>query len=390
MAVLSRQPWRELPPEAAGVLAPGLPALAEEIIEAISEGVPEYALPLEGAFGRGLRRGVEEALGRFLDLFGTEGDEADPRREIYVELGRGELRAGRPLEALLAAYRLGARVAWRRQAAAGEEAGLDPQTLYLLAESIFAYIDEISAESVEGYALAQAAVAGEAQRRRRALARLLIQDPPADPDAVRAASEAAGWSLPEQLAAVVTDTEDADALALRLGQGTIAVSDPAGACALVPDPGAPGRRASIERSLSGRKAGLGPAGPWVTAPLSVQRARAALSLDGDGLIVADDRRLDLLLASDPRLTRDLAAAWLAPLDGETEASRARLTETLAAWLDHQGRTERVAAALDVHPQTVRYRLTRLRDLFGADLDDPGARRELAIAVAARSAADRAG
>jgi DNA-binding PucR family transcriptional regulator len=66
----------------------------------------------------------------------------------------------------------------------------------------------------------------------------------------------------------------------------------------------------------------------------------------------------------------------------------RLTETLAAWLDHQGRTERIAAALDVHPQTVRYRLARLRDLFGKDLDDPGARRELTIAVAARSAADR--
>ncbi len=49
---------------------------------------------------------------------GRVGEDADPRREIYVELGRGELRAGRPLEALLAAYRLGARVAWRRQAAA--------------------------------------------------------------------------------------------------------------------------------------------------------------------------------------------------------------------------------------------------------------------------------
>jgi len=124
MVAISSQPWRDLPSEAAAVLAPGLPALADEIIEAISQGVPEYALPLEGRFGRGLRRGVEEALRRFLDLFGSEGAEADPRREIYVELGRGELRAGRPLEALLAAYRLGARVAWRRQAAAGEAAGL--------------------------------------------------------------------------------------------------------------------------------------------------------------------------------------------------------------------------------------------------------------------------
>ena len=264
-------------------------------------------------------------------------------------------------------------MAWRRQAAAGEAAGLEPQTLYLLAESIFAYIDEISAESVEGYALEQAAAAGEAQRRRRALARLLIQDPPADPDAVQVAAEAAGWPLPERLAAVVAGTEDADALALRLGQGDHRRRRPAGACALVPDPDAPGRRAQLERALDGRKAALGPAGPWTAAPLSAQRARSALALDGEGLIVADDRRLDLLLATDPRLTRDLAAGRLAPLDAETEASRARLTETLAAWLDHQGRTERVAAALDVHPQTVRYRLARLRELFGDRAGRPGTR-----------------
>ena len=237
------------------MLAPGLPALAEEIIEAISQGVPEYALPLEGSFGRGLRRGVEEALGRFLDLFGSDGGEADPRREIYVELGRGELRAGRPLEALLGAYRLGARVAWRRQAAAGEAAGLEPQTLYLLAESIFAYIDEISAESVEGYALEQAAAAGESQRRRRRLARLLVQDPPADPEAVRTAAEAAGWPLPDTVAAVVVRTDDPGALAL--GPDVIAADDPAGACALVPDPDAPGRRRSSRSALADVECALG-------------------------------------------------------------------------------------------------------------------------------------
>ena len=379
MAAIPTQPWRDLPPVAATVFAPGLPALADEIIEAISQGVPEYALPLEGAFGRGLRRGVEEALRRFLDLFGSEADDADPRREIYVELGRGELRAGRPLEALLAAYRLGARVAWRRQAAAGEAAGLEPDTLYLLAESIFAYIDEISAESVEGYALEQAAAAGESQRRRRRLVRLLVQDPPPDPESVRAASEAAGWSLPDTVAAIVVRTGEPDALAL--GPGVIAADDPAGACVLVPDPDAPGRRRQLEVALGDLECALGPTGPVTAAPVSAQRARAALGLGKEtGLVVAADHHLDLLLAADPRLTRDLAAARLAPLEGETAASRARLSETLSAWLDHQGRTDRVAAALDVHPQTVRYRVGRLRDLFGDALDDPSARRELSIAL----------
>ncbi len=40
------------------------------------------------------------------------------------------------------------------------------------------------------------------------------------------------------------------------------------------------------------------------------------------------------------------------------------------WLAEQGRLGPVAQRLGVHPQTARYRLGRLRELFGASLDDP--------------------
>jgi DNA-binding PucR family transcriptional regulator len=43
----------------------------------------------------------------------------------------------------------------------------------------------------------------------------------------------------------------------------------------------------------------------------------------------------------------------------------------------------VAKALHVHPQTVRYRLARLRELFGSRLDDPDGRFELELALRAR-------
>jgi len=363
------------------LLAPQLPAVADEIIAAISEGVPDYARPLEGPFGRGLRRGVEEALRRFLDLFGSDSDEPDPRREIYVELGRGELRAGRPLEALLAAYRLGARVAWRRLADAGEQAGLAPQTLYRLAEAIFAYIDEISAESVEGFAIEQAAAAGERQRRRQLLARLLVQEPPADAAAIESAATDAGWPLPDVLAAVVCEGEEPDRLALELGPDVIAVLYPPGVCALVPDAGAPGRRAELQAALADRVAALGPTVAWNAAVGSASRARDTLDLSsGPGLLSADDHRLELLMRADRPLARELADHALEPLDQETAASQDRLRRTLAAWLREQGRTERVAASLHVHPQTVRYRMSRLRELFGDSLDDPDRRFELDLAL----------
>ena len=43
----------------------------------------------------------------------------------------------------------------------------------------------------------------------------------------------------------------------------------------------------------------------------------------------------------------------------------------------------MAAELHVHPQTARYRIARLRELLGEQLDDPDARFELELALRAR-------
>src|SRR5215213_2172283 len=228
--MVAEHPWEALPPEVAAVLRPELPGLADEIVAELSRGVPDYARPLEGPFGQALRAGVEEALGRFTTFVGSPGTDPDAGSEVYLNLGRGEMRAGRSLDALLAAYRLGARVAWRRLAAAGERAGLSPRTLYTLAEAIFAYIDELSALSIEGYAREQAAAAGALQRRRQRLAALLVQDPPAAPATVEAAASNAGWRLPRSLSVLVVESgessEGAERLAVRLGPEALVTHQP--------------------------------------------------------------------------------------------------------------------------------------------------------------------
>src|SRR5215210_8503354 len=170
-------PWRDLPPELAEVIEPELPEATEEILATIAREVPEYARPLEGAFGAGIRTGVTEALRQFVALIRDPDAGREPGRDVYVGLGRGELRQGRTLDSLQSAYRVGARVAWRRAADAARRAGVDAEVLSLLAESIFAYIDELSADSVEGYAQAQREQEGERQRRRRDLVALLLRDP---------------------------------------------------------------------------------------------------------------------------------------------------------------------------------------------------------------------
>ena len=75
------------------------------------------------SFGHGVRTGVTEALRQFVELIRSPSGARGPGREVYVALGRGELRQGRTLDALQSAYRVGARVAWRRLAAAATPCG---------------------------------------------------------------------------------------------------------------------------------------------------------------------------------------------------------------------------------------------------------------------------
>ena len=88
----------------------------------------------------------------------------------------------------------------------------------------------------------------------------------------------------------------------------------------------------------------------------------------------------LVLSADPDALSDLRARALAPLSGLRAGTADRLAETLRSWLLHQGRREQVAAHLVVHPQTVRYRMSQLRELYGARLDDPRTVLELTIAL----------
>ncbi len=379
------QPWHELPPKVAAVVRPLLPELVGEIIEAVGA-IPAYQRPLEGEFGVGVRAGVEAALNHL--VLEIEASGPVPRSDVYRRLGRGEMRAGRSLDALLSAYRAGARVTWRRAAEAGEASGLEPATLYLLAESIFAYIDVLSAESAEGYALEQTQIAGETELARRRLVRLLIRDPAPEPELVQAAAREASWELPRTLAAVAIATGNEPdghrSQGVTLPVGAIAETVGDVTCAIVPDPDAPGRRAQLERAVrqAGVRAGLGTTVAWAEAPLSFVRARAALALaPSDGpLTSARDRAGELLLAADPVLAAEFAAAQLAPLATLSAGSRERLTATLAAWLDEQGRLAPAAQRLGIHPQTARYRLARLRELFGDGLDDADKRFWLALAL----------
>src|SRR4051795_12292689 len=239
------EPWRSLPSELADVIEPELPAATAEILATIAREVPEYARPLEGAFGAGIRTGVTEALRQFVALIRDPDAGRDPGRDVYVALGRGELRQGRTLDSLQSAYRIGARVAWRRISAAARRHRADPDELAILAEAIFAYIDELSADSIEGYAQAQREQEGERQQRRRELLALLLREPAADEAELRPAAQAAAWRLPRSAAPLAVAEEDLGRVGRRLSADALVASVEGLGCALVPGAA---HRSELERA----------------------------------------------------------------------------------------------------------------------------------------------
>jgi hypothetical protein len=383
--ILDSEPWRGLRPAVADTIEPELEAATGEILETIGREVPEYARPLEGSFGRGIRTGVGEALSQFVALI-RDPEAGRVGREVYVELGRGELRQGRTLDSLQSAYRIGARVAWRHFARAGRRAKLDAEVLSLLAEAIFAYIDELSADSVEGFAEAQAETEDRRRRRQQELAALLLRDPPADPADLSVAAAAAGWKLPRRVAALACAAADLVHIAHRVPAGSLVAELDETGCVLLVDPDGPGRAVEIENAVAAAPVALGPAGEPARLPESWSLAKACLlaaeagALPSEGLVRAEDHLAELLLFEGSALVGRIATQRLAPFEELTDKARERMRETALAYVRHRGNSVEMAAALHLHPQTVRYRIARLRELLGDQLDDPDARFELEIAL----------
>jgi hypothetical protein len=389
-AAFPTYPWSVLPHKLAEDLGPSIPGLAELLVREISTHVPQYTGRRSDAFWAGIRQGVEQSLREFLELMG-ESRGLDPRsRAIVRGLGRNEHEAGRTLDALQMAYRIGARHAWRTFAEVATREKMTTEHVTAFAESMFAFVDELAAESVAGYAESQAAAASE-QERMRGLLLEALTGPAQDPAVVRRAAVSVGWVLPERIR--VISTSGGDLRSVARGFGNDALTAPGEGDELVilwPDPEGPGRKERLSLALArfDYPVSIGPSVPLALSARSLRGARSTLALGQRGVLGEGPWRWDdhltaigLSQAEEPLL--ELADQLIAPLRDESDGSRARLLATLEAVLDAGGNHGIAAHALGVHVQTIRYRLGRLRELLGPVLDDPKQRFELHVALRAR-------
>jgi hypothetical protein len=391
-----RLPGPELDAALIAALRAQVSSLAELTVASVAAQVPQYAAALEGAYRRALEDGVRMAYDNFVDLLAPAGPETEDLAEGALSrarrgadaLGRGEARAGRSIEALLSAYRVGAGIHWQELSRVSLARGISAAGVADLAALILAYNHELSAASVAGHEDEIAALRRRRERRLEALARALLVGEPAEQ--VRARAENATWTVPQTLTVVLLPARRADPLIAEF-PGTLVLS---GGPPELPDegdltvmlvPDTHHRRKALLHALAGVPAVAGPARPWTQARVSYLRAVRALALPhrtSARPVDTEQHLAELLLSADLEALNDLRAQVLAPLADLPAATAVRLADTLRSWLLHSGRRDDVAADLHVHPQTVRYRMGQIRDRFGPSLSDPDHVLRLVLALAA--------
>ncbi|WP_406388932.1 PucR family transcriptional regulator [Streptomyces sp. NBC_00211] len=367
--------WSRPPGEWIRLLRTQLPVLADEIAEELLRGIPGFSALVndsETIDDESLRQSVEKALIAALGHQRPEeqdpsGGEHGPDHESEAPLG-GRCEERRPDTRQPARHR----------------------SPVPARPTVTAPADHM------GHEAADQTSAGDRQqpaappdRPRQELFTALTDARAAPQRSLPDLAEAAGWPLAPAVRGVVLATPgETQRLAAVLGDSLVGMF--AGRpCLLVPSPGpGPDARARLELPLRGRLAAVGHQVALKDTASSLRCALRLLALTParhgpeTRPVFVDDHLSTLILLQDEPLAQALAAQWLRPLAGLTPRQSERLEETLLAWLEHGGAPE-AAKALNVHPQTVRYRMRRLEKLFGPQLRDPRTRFELEMTLRSR-------
>lgn len=315
------------------------------------------------------RRHVEVLLAAGLASF--QRPEAEPPEEdpVAALLGADRAEQGIPLTALLRGVQAGRRRALEIGVARGRSAGVPDAVLLDAMLHFDRHASAMERQVIHGYHTAELELARTARdARTQLLRRLLHGDPAVHP----AAEEVLHAGLHPRLRyhcllSEVAGPGQAHALERRL-------TVPGGLFGLVD-----GRLAGLTPRLP---AGLDPDGPLLLLspavtltevpavhPLCARALSAAASAGLHGPHHLTDLAAETAFAAQPDLAGLLSAGLLGALD-PADGFHRELARTALAYLDHDRRLDRTAAALHLHPNTVRYRLARFGRATGGTLDSP--------------------
>ena len=387
--------------------------LARQMVEAFVEEVPIYRqLPREQ-----LRGEILEISRRNLRVFfRCLREERGPTDEELTEPRASAARRAEervPLESVLTAYHIGGRIGWR--ALADEARPDEREQLDAFAERVLGYVQAVTGAVAAAYMEEQQHIYGEQRDARRTLTEALLAGPRDDgmPWPPQAQARRAGVSLAPGYMVVSlrmqpTEDEQAEgvtgavagrrkvrrvqaALDRMVGEPVLALLDAEGGPVLFPaaDDAAADAMAGAEQLVISLAEA---AGAGVTAGLAWRPAEDVAEAAAEaGHVLALAQRLalpsgayrldDVLLeyaVTSPRDTAERLTRVLAPLE-----DRPDLLETVHQWYASDFDRRATAAALNVHPNTLDYRLRRVTELTGLDPSTARGVQMLGAAMTAR-------
>jgi len=156
----------------------------------------------------------------------------------------------------------------------------------------------------------------------------------------------------------------------------------------VPEPSSLYRAVAADVASDQGSIGIGSAAVTPSElPRSFAEAQRALQVQRESMSPYGGRRFEELglyrildRASDRPEVHDFVMEWLGPLLSYDSKKNADLVTTLTHYLDCGGNYDDAAESLSIHRSTLRYRLGRIRDISGRDLQDVEDRLNLHLAT----------
>lgn len=359
---------------------------------------PEFRVDVRSSTRQHIRRGL-----RILAAHREPGQEAAPGEnavELWRETGRRRARQGVPLELVLNAYNLGARILWEalvNRVSADPTIEVDDQVLLMAARTVWSNLDVQNTVLIDAYHRESARMQRQDLQREQRVLDGLIEGRGADPtfaDEARAALEIG----PEDEIACVVVVHDGTDVSDRLGPvedrldrlgitarwhvrsgvyyGLLSgeLPDEQGLVELF-TPHTPGRMgiAASPEGVAG----------FATAFQLAHRAAETVPRGESRVVSVADRLPEVLLAGSPQVAPRLLAETLGPILAQPRGQAETLLDTLAALLEHDGSPTHAAADLFCHRNTVIYRMKQIEQLTGRSLTDPRDKMLLGLALMAR-------
>jgi hypothetical protein len=367
------------------LLRPHYREVAQEIEREIRLHVLDCAQAMDGEYGTVVRQTINETVAYFINSLGREQPDWTDLSQLFGRLGAEMARQGNDLDLLQTALRLSSQIACRRFIKDAYRLDWPRETLAALTDTLFALLAHAADAGAQGYARQQGHMATDRARHRAKLRELLIRDPPASVEALTEQANAAGWKVPNTIAVVALPSGPRPPRRI-LPPDVLQNWDSPTPYLIVPEPDLSGRERLPTLLTPLGTAAIGPTVSVSRAASSLRWARHTVTLIERGILPSRRpvRSVDhtaLLAAS---MAEDLidasAATLLAPFLALTPGRRLPLVTTLLAYLRCGGNAVIASEQLQVHQQTVRYRLRRIADLTGKPINDPAGRLDLMIVL----------